>query len=228
MSYLSLLPPAERPRERLEQHGAERLSTPELLAILLGHGTKKQSVLELASALLVRFGTLEQLASAPIADLTELPGIGPAQAVRLKAAFELSRRLQEGGERPFICEGAESLYTLFSPHLALLPVETLAVALFDAKRRLLHWEVVAQGTLTAVATHPREVYAPALHHRAHSIALAHNHPSGDPTPSSADYEVTSRLSGAGRLLNIPLLDHLVIGRGRYCSLRSFAPQLFVS
>lgn len=215
---LKHLPAAERPRERLARYGSEALSTVELIAILLGSGTKAYPVLHLASQLLSRFGSLQALADASLPELKQVKGIGAAKAVQLKAALSLRLRLEEKEEGALL-DAPEKVYRLIRAELSEQKTEVLMVILRDVKRRCLHREIIARGTLTELLLHPREVFHEAIRHRAHSLIVAHNHPSGDATPSARDIEMTSLLAAAGQIVGIELSDHLVIGRSGYVSLR---------
>lgn len=214
------LPMSERPRERLARYGSEALSNLELLAILLGSGSAQKHVLDLASELLERFGSLERLFAAKFEELMEIKGIGKVRAVQLKAAFVLGKRLVEfEAESRFAIEDANSLASYLRPELALRKTEAALLLLCDAKRRVFHRETIAVGTLSEVLLHPREVFSSAIRQAAHSIVVAHNHPSGDPSPSKRDVEMTCALEAAGKLLGIFLFDHLIVVRNGYFSFR---------
>ena len=216
---ISEMPPAERPRERLTRLGASVLSTVELLAIVLGSGGGGRSALDLAQQVFARNGgSLRRLASSPVAAIRAINGVGPVKAVVLHAALELGRRL--ASESRTIGEqvsGPMDVYRLFAPRLEDLPVEEFHVAVLDTQHRLERDITVTRGLLSASLVHPREVFREAIAERAASIILVHNHPSGDPMPSPDDRKVTSQLVAAGRLLDIPVHDHVIIGRGRYAS-----------
>lgn len=213
---LKSLPQNERPRERMVRYGSDGLSAVELIAILLGHGTQSRSVLELAADLLVQFRTLQALAEASLQELQEIKGIGQAKAIQLKAAFALWGRL-EGKERAPCLNTPESVYELVRSDLASQKIEMLMVILRDVRRRCIHREIIAKGTLTELLMHPREIFHTAIRHRAHSLIIAHNHPSGDPTPSKKDLEMTQILTTAATIVGIEIADHLVIGNGGYFS-----------
>lgn len=213
---LLALPPEARPRERLSQLGPSALSSIELIAILLGSGTKQHPVMQLASALLAHFGSLEELADATLPELSAVKGIGFAKAVQLQAAFALSKRLRSQGLKRTI-ETPQEAYLELQADLKEEKMEVLYVLLRDVRRQLIHKEEIGRGTLNHLIVHPREVFSVAIRHRAHSLIVAHNHPSGDPTPSSSDFEITQRLFAASKVIGIPLIDHLIIGSDRFFS-----------
>jgi DNA repair protein RadC len=213
------LAPSDRPRERLRRYGARALSSVELLALLIGTGGSRRSALALAHDLLGAFGgSLRELAAAPPASITQIPGLGPARAAVVHAALELGRRLGEESR----AEGAlirfpRDIYLAYAPRLEDLPVEEFHVAVLDAQQRFERDITVTRGILNGSLVHPREVFREAIAERAASVILVHNHPSGDPSPSLDDRMVTNQLVLAGRVLDIPVQDHVVIGRGRYVS-----------
>ncbi len=215
------LPPLQRPRERLLQRGAEALSEPELLACVLGRGVVGESVLSSAHRLLATFGSLQGIAAASVEQLTQLPGIGRAKAIQLKAAVELARRLgQPTAAEPPLIDTAEQAAAIVRPHLLEKPQEHVVALLLDVRHRLIRLHPVAVGSLSASLVHPREVFRPAIAAGAAAMLLAHNHPSGDPEPSAADVELTRRLQDAGELVGIPVVDHLIIATGGVVSLRA--------
>jgi DNA repair protein RadC len=188
----------------------------ELLAILLGSGTQKRSVLELASDLLGYFGSLKQMAEASVAELKQVSGIGEAKAVQIKAIFALLGRMEEQPQKPLL-DAPEKVYALIRGEMGLQKVETLMVVLRDVRKCCVHREIIAKGTLTELLLHPREIFHFAIKHRAHSLILAHNHPSGDHTPSLRDKEMTHVLLAASKFVGIELSDHLIIGSSAYYS-----------
>lgn len=219
------LPLSERPRERLRYQGADALSTVELLAILLSTGTKKTSVLDLAAKLISHFGSLKKLIASSVEELMEIDGIGPAKAIQLKASLALAQKAFQECLPEKIVDTQEA-YELVRYELAPLKQEALYVILKNVKGRLISVEKISVGTLSEVLIHPREVFFPAVRHKASSFILAHNHPSGDPTPSSADLEMTRHLIKSSRVMGIHLEDHLIIGSASYVSLKNagyFAP-----
>jgi DNA repair protein RadC len=213
------LPPADRPRERLRALGAQALTTAELLALLLGAAPAGQSSAETASRLLHRArGSLRRLGQLPIATLTATHGLGEARALAVHAALELGRRLAgETADDGEPMRGPRDVWRFYAPRLESLTVEEFHVAVLDAQHRLERDIMVSRGILNSSLVHPREVFREAIAERAASIVLVHNHPSGDPTPSPDDRAITSQLVSAGRLLDIPIQDHVVVGRGRYVS-----------
>lgn len=220
-SYTILqLPETERPRERLLRHGPESMATAELIAIILGSGMKGRSVLELAQEIVVRFGTAQRLAEATVSELCEIKGLGQAKALQLKAAFSLGMRVSKQAlSAKYRIEHPVHAYNLVKDELEREKRELFIVILQDVKGYVIGHHIVAIGTLSNTLVHPREVFYPAIRHSAASMILAHNHPSGDPTPSQQDYDVTQTLIDAGKLMGIPIYDHIVIGERAYTSLR---------
>jgi DNA repair protein RadC len=220
MNYgIKAWPTHERPRERLNSAGASALSTRELLAILVGSGTEARSAVEVAGLLLQSHnGSLRQLSISSAPEIQRVPGIGPAVAARLMAALELGRRMsREGlGDRPRI-RGPRDVYDICAPALIDAKQEEFRVLLLNTQHCVVRELVVTRGTLDSSVVHPREVFRAAIVESAAAVVLVHNHPSGDPSPSREDREVTDQLVAAGRLVGIPVLDHIVIGDGRYIS-----------
>ena len=219
-------PASERPRERLAALGADALSHAELIAILLRTGLKGANAVEIGRQLLQKFGTLQSLAQASIADLQKVRGIGRDKAVTLMAAFALAHQMaKELQDESPVLDNPQNVVRLLREQNLLKSVETLQVLLLNTRRKLIRVEEISDGTLDTILVHPREVFKPAIAANAHAIVLAHNHPSGDPTPSDADIKVTRDLIRAGQLLKIEVLDHIVIGRATperakdYASLR---------
>ncbi len=221
MTYtIQQLPAAERPRERMAALGSEALATSELVAILLGSGMQGKSVLELAKELVTTFGSLRNLAEATTAELSRIKGVGPAKATLLKAAFTLASRLAQEAVPPRTpVKHPLHAYQLVKESLEQAKKELFMTLLLDTRGCVFHQELISVGTLNRTLVHPREVFHPAVRHQAASLIVAHNHPSGDPTPSQADLTLTERLIETGAILGIPLNDHLIIGRDSYRSLR---------
>ncbi len=212
------LPEEERPRERLARHGAGSLATRELLALILGSGSRQASVLDLADRLLG--SGLRGLGVRSLADLEREHGLGRAKATRLLAALELGSRLaSEGiGTAPVLLTPEDAARHLL-PRYAARPVETFGLLALDVRHRLKRESVVSVGCLTSSLVHPREVFQEAVVSRAAALILFHNHPSGDPEPSAEDVALTRRLVSAGALMGIEVLDHLILGAGRFVSLK---------
>lgn len=214
------LPLSERPRERLRMQGADALSTVELLAILLSTGTKKRPVLELAAHLLSCYGSLEKLMQASVEELMEIEGIGPAKAIQLKAALVLAYKATHEMRPLAPIIYSKEAFELIKQEAKELKQEAIFVVLKDIKERLISVERVGIGTLSQVLFHPREIFYPAVRHKAHSIIVAHNHPSGDATPSKMDFELTKHLIKSSQVMGIHLDDHLIVGRGSYFSFKN--------
>jgi DNA repair protein RadC len=207
------LPDAERPRERLVQHGADALKNSELIAILLRTGLKGTSAIQVAEQLLHRFGTLDTLSRATLADLCKVKGIGRDKAIALKSAFTLARRMAaELKPEGTVLDNPEAIADLLREENRTYEVENFQVVLLNTRRKLIRVENITQGTLDTLLIHPREVFKCAISANASAIVLVHNHPSGDPTPSEADIKVTRDLIRAGQLLKIDILDHIILGR----------------
>lgn len=221
MTYSILqLPEEERPRERLVKHGPESMATTELIAIVLGSGTKGMPVLQLAQEVLTRFGTLQKLTEATIEELCQIHGMGQAKAIQMKAALSLGLRAsrQTIGVK-YKIDNPIHAYNLVKDELQYEKREVFVVILQDVKGSVITHQTVAIGTLSNALVHPREVFYPAIRHKAASIILVHNHPSGDPTPSKQDIDLTEQMVKAGRMIGIVVNDHLIIGDGSYVSLR---------
>lgn len=212
-------PAGERPRERLAGAGAAALSTRELLAILVGSGTAGRTALEVAGDLVGSSnGSLRRLAAASPREFEGIPGVGPAVAARVGAALELGRRMaREGPQERVRIRGARDVYERCAPGVRDLMREEFRVLLLNTQHAVTRELVVTVGTLDTSVVHPREVFRQAVLESAAAIILVHNHPSGDPTPSPEDRTVTAQLVSAGRLLGIPVLDHVVVGDGCYVS-----------
>lgn len=214
------LPALERPRERLRDHGPSALSNAELLAIILRSGSTQQSVLNLATSLLARYGGLGGLARLSFADLVRENGIGEAKAAELQAAFQLALRLNalQPEERPFVRSPAD-VHNLLSGEMSLLDQEHLRVLLVNTRNQVMANSEVYIGNVSSSLVRTAEVFREAIRQNAPSIIVVHNHPSGDPSPSPDDVQLTRTLAEAGALLQIELLDHVVIGDRRFASLK---------
>jgi DNA repair protein RadC len=214
-------PVAERPREKLLLHGPAPLGDSELLALTLrsGSSSPRLSALDLARQLLNHFGSLRTLTNATAVELCAFPGVGAAKAAELLALGELARRLATTPLRPgerFTT--SQEVFCHFHERLRDRRKELFLTLLLDSKNRLLREVQISEGSLNASIVHPREVFAPVVRESAAAVLLIHNHPSGDPTPSREDLELTGRLREAGELIGVRVLDHVIIGNGCYVSL----------
>jgi DNA repair protein RadC len=205
------LPPEDRPREKLALRGPDALNDCELIAILLRTGMQGANAIEVARQLLARFGSLGALARCSVKELGEIKGIGPAKAVQLAAAFGLGARLARESVSRLKMDEPRLICELLGPDLRALHQESLRVVLLDTRLQLLRVEEVSLGSMDQSVAHPREIFRPALIYSAYAMIVAHNHPSGDPTPSEADQRLTRRLKEAATLLQISLFDHVIIG-----------------
>ena len=219
---ISQWPSSERPRERLLQEGAQALSDAQLLAILLRVGRRDASAVEVAMDLLRQLDGLRGLSNRGVEELCQIPGIGPAKVAQLKAAIELGKRvLAEPLSTGTTIASSADLFRHYYPLLRDLRHEVFKIVLLDARHGIIKDAIVSEGSLTLSIVHPREVFIPAVRESAAAVIFVHNHPSGDPSPSEEDRMLTTRLVAAGELLGIQVLDHLIIGDGRYTS---FADQ----
>jgi DNA repair protein RadC len=213
-------PEDERPRERLAKLGGEALSDAQLLAILIGSGSSgaKKSAVDICRDLLKVFGSLSNLDSASIHELCKIKGIGLAKATQIKAALEIGKRMastRAGNTAKMTTSRAFVEY--FAPFMKNLRKEVVKVALLDNKLKIIKDFVISEGSVNSSIVHPREVMIPAIKESATKIVLVHNHPSGDPSPSQADIEITHRVSKAGDIIGIKLLDHIIIGGTEFYS-----------
>ena len=221
MNYSVLdLPLQERPRERLHRYGEESLSSPELIAIVLGSGTKSVPILQLAHSLLAHFGSLQKIAAASIEELCEVKGMGVAKSLQLKAAFTLGGRARtDGMQIKRKIEHPSHAYQYIKERIAHKEQEYFMGIFLDVRGQVIADEVVAIGTVSEVLVHPREVFHPAIRHRASGIVLVHNHPSGELSPSQADLSLTKDLVKTGEVIGIGVQDHLIVGMEGYYSFR---------
>ncbi|MDO8886137.1 DNA repair protein RadC [Candidatus Oleimmundimicrobium sp.] len=214
------LPLDIRPRERLFRYGASGLSDSELLAILLGTGTKRETALQLGQRILSKFKNLRNLVSTSPEELAEINGIGKAKSSQIVAAVELGRRMNTiSNEKGNFITNPKDVVDLFMAEMRYLDRECFKAALLNTKNKVLKIVEVSTGNLNSSIVHPREVYKFAIKCSAASVIVVHNHPSGDSSPSKEDVVTTQRLSEAGKLLGIELLDHVIIGDGEYTSLK---------
>ena len=213
-------PVDERPRERLINIGPESLSNQELLAILLRTGTKSESVIQLANRMLTQFGGLMWLKDAAHEEMTNLKGIGQAKAVQISAAVELGRRISNlTYDDRYVIRSPEDGANYVMNDMRFLMQEHFVCLYLNTKNQVIHRQTIFIGSLNASIVHPREVFKEAFRRSAASIICFHNHPSGDPTPSREDIEVTKRLVECGKMIGIEILDHVVIGDKKYVSMK---------
>lgn len=214
------LPVEERPRERLLRYGAESLSNSELLAIILRTGIKNENIMSLSNRLLAQSDGLNGLLSLSQEEIMSLKGIGIAKASQIIAIGELSKRFKayKSGKQSKISQPMD-VANLFMEEMKNYKEEHLRVVMLNTKNVVIAVKDVSIGSLSSSIVHPREIFAEAIRKSSASIVICHNHPSGDPTPSSEDIQVTNRLKECGKLLGIDLLDHIIIGNGVYVSLK---------
>jgi DNA repair protein RadC len=211
--------PHDRPREKLERHGPSALGDNELLALVLGGGLRGRGALDLANRLIEFVGGLHGMTRVGVSDLCSVPGVGRAKAAQIIAAVELGRRtlVRDHVERPrFTSPGALAAYLL--PLYGASSVEQFGLVLLDTKSRVIRTKLVSTGSLDSTIVHPREVFREAAANAAAAIILFHNHPSGDPTPSPDDIELTTRMVQAGEVMGIDVLDHVILADQQYFSL----------
>jgi DNA repair protein RadC len=216
------LPLGERPRERLLKLGGEALSAQEILALILGRGIKGESVMVTSQKLLSQFGNLKGVANASVEELTQIRGIGPAKAAQIKAALELSRRLEaDSDEKPQPrVKAPDDVVAVVRSQLKGKKKEHFLVLCLDTRNRLINCKPVSIGSLDTSVVHPREAFREAVSSCAASVIFAHNHPSGDPEPSKEDIELTKRLVKAGEIIGIDVLDHIIVCDKSYVSLKA--------
>ncbi|MFD0674364.1 DNA repair protein RadC [Cohnella sp. GCM10027633] len=214
------IPSEERPRERMQRHGASALSHAELLAIMLGTGTRDESSVHLAQRILSECGGLRKFAESNWDELTHIRGVGPAKALLLQASIELGRRVARSRLPDMVkISCPEDAANLLMEEMRHLREEHFVCLFLNTKNQVIGRQTLSIGSLNASIVHPRELFRAAIRRSSASILCAHNHPSGDPTPSQEDIVLTKRLAEAGELIGIELLDHLVIGDNRYTSLK---------
>jgi DNA repair protein RadC len=216
---MKAVPPHDRPREKLERLGVAALGDNELLALVLGSGARGRNALDLANALIDEVGGMHALTRVAVGDLRRVAGIGRARAAQVLAAVELGRRtlVRGGAERPNLRSPAQ-LANYLLPQYGSATVEQFGIVMLDSKSRLIRIRIVATGTMDSAIVHPREVFREAAAAAAAAIVLFHNHPSGDPTPSDDDLILTARMVSAGVVMGIDVVDHVILGERRYCSL----------
>ena len=213
------IPLNDRPREKMAANGAAVLTDAELIAILLRTGTAEKSAIDIASEMTADGGLYKRLAGITrINELTNIKGLGQAKAATVLAALEIGRRIASAKPLEKIhLSCPQDVADFLMPRLRYAAKEQFVVILLNNKNKVIGTEVVSEGSLSSSIVHPREVYAPAILHHAAAIMVAHNHPSGDPKPSTEDTEVTRMLARSGKVLGIPMIDHVIIGDGNYYS-----------
>ena len=220
MLLIKELPINERPRERMIHHGREALSVQELIAIILRTGSRDQSVIDLAQSIYKGCRSVKALNTLTIQELTRMKGVGPAKAVQLLAALELGTRM---AEEPFSHQvrlsSPEEVFNYMKGSLEMENQEKFFALYLDTKARLIKKQLLFIGSLSSSLVHPRELFRHAVRYSAATIIIVHNHPSGDPTPSGSDAQITEVMMDNGRLMDIEVVDHIIIGKGRYHSFR---------
>ncbi|MGR3178518.1 MAG: RadC family protein [Candidatus Anammoxibacter sp.] len=214
------LPAKERPRERLIHGGEEQLSDAELLGIIIRDGTRKDSAVDVARKLLSKYGNFRELGSKTISEFCKIEGIGQAKAAQIKASIAIAKRYSTITLKPGVkFTNSKAIFNHFHEKLRDKKQETFLIVLLDNKNRILKEKEISTGSLTASIVHPREVFGPAIREHAASVVFVHNHPSGDPSPSNEDIEITKRLKEVSAIVGIRILDHVIIGNTEYVSLK---------
>jgi DNA repair protein RadC len=214
------LPKPERPRERLKNFGAEALSAQELLSLVIGRGIPKKSVVSIAQELLIKFGNIKAISQATIEELSQIKGIGFAKAAQIKACFELGKRQDLEPElKDFDIKDPQSIVKAIQLSIKDKAKEHFKLILLNTRNKIIGISTISIGTLNSNLVHPREVFKEAISHTAASVVFAHNHPSGDPEPSEDDLTITKRLTEAGKILGIEVLDHIIIAKNGFFSFR---------
>ncbi|MGO1470470.1 MAG: RadC family protein [Tissierella sp.] len=215
------LPVSERPREKLANYGAERLSNAELIALIIRTGHRDDTALDVANRILsMDERGLSYLTNVSVKELTKIKGIGICKASQILASIEVGKRINRwSAEEKIKVTSPDILVNLISDKMRFLNKEHFDIAILDTKNQIISIENISIGTLNASIVHPRDVFYAAINKSANSIILIHNHPSGDPAPSSEDINITNRLKDAGDLIGIKVLDHIIIGDNRYVSFK---------
>jgi DNA repair protein RadC len=214
------LPKPERPRERLIKFGPEALSAQELLALIIGRGIPKKSVMNIAQELLAKFGNIRSISQASIEALSGIKGVGLAKAAQIKAAFELGRRQElEPEQKDYDIKNPQSVVKAIRSSIKDKAKEHFKLILLDNRNKIISISTISIGTLNASLVHPREIFKEAIIHNSAPVVLAHNHPSGDPEPSEEDMKITERLVESGKILGIEVIDHIIIGKTNFSSFK---------
>src|SRR3990167_6397820 len=214
------LPKPERPRERLKNLGAEALSSQELFALIIGRGVSKKSVITIAQELLAKFGNIKAISQATIEELSQIKGIGFAKAAQIKACFELGKRQDLEPElKDFDIKNPQSVVKAIQSSIKDKAKEHFKLILLNTRNKIIGISTVSIGTLNSNLVHPREVFKDAISHSAASVVFAHNHPSGDSEPSEDDLIITKRLTEAGKILGVEVLDHIIITKNGFFSFK---------
>ncbi len=214
------IPIEERPRERFLKYPKAAISNHELIAIILRTGSRQESVIDLAKRVLYRYDNLKALSNAPIKDLMKIRGIGTSKAIELLAAFELGKRvIKESFVSQVKLHSPESIFLFLKDDLEMKTQEHFVALYLNTKGELVKKETLFIGSLNSSLIHPRELFKHAVINSAATIIVAHNHPSGDPTPSKQDIDITRILYKNGKMMDIELLDHIIIGKDRYYSFK---------
>ena len=200
-----------RPREKLKLEGVSRLDDRELIAIIIGNGSQRADVMSISSNIVKKYDT-DSIKFASITELKKIKGVGEITAMKIKAAVELGSRNKK--KINFVVRNSKDVHSLCQD-MKSLEQEHFVILILDTKNKLVKQQLISIGTLNLTVIHPREIFKEAIRESANSIILVHNHPSGDPTPSSADIDITNKLISAGELLDIKVLDHVIIGEGYY-------------
>ncbi len=217
---ITSLPKNERPREKLQNHGVKALSNAELLAILLRTGTRNESALSLSYKILSKNDGIKSLANAEVTDLNTISGIGLAKASQLIAAVELGKRIaQYSYNEDIYVKKPQDAASILMEEMRYYKKEHMKIIMLNVKCKVIGIEEISIGNLNSSLAHPREIFKPAIKNSSANIILTHNHPSGDPTPSKDDIEITRRVYEAGKILGIELYDHIIIGDGVFTSLK---------
>jgi DNA repair protein RadC len=211
------LPEEEKPREKLRKYGPAALKNYELMAVILGRGTRKEGVLELSQRIMSQYGNQAIFSEGDVGKVEKVLGLSPVQSCQVVAAFELGRRLF-GKQYEVFLRSPEEVFQ-YARDIARLKKEHFRGLYLDTRNKLLKDEIISIGTLNTSLAYPRDVFSPALENHAAAVILIHNHPSGDPSPSKDDIELTKRIYQASKILEIDFLDHVIIGDERYVSLK---------